>query len=39
MQPKAGLPRRRGDFTRWKEHDACQKAFERLLHDLRVETA
>jgi hypothetical protein len=26
-----------GDFTRWKEHDAYQKAFDRLLRDLRVE--
>jgi hypothetical protein len=26
-----------GDFTRWKEHDAYQKALERLLRDLRVE--
>ena len=28
-----------GDFTRWKEHDAYQKALERLLRDLRVERA
>ena len=26
-----------GDFTRWKEHDAYQKALERLLRDLKVE--
>jgi TIR domain/Pentapeptide repeats (8 copies) len=26
-----------GDFRRWKEHDAYQKALERLLRDLRVE--
>jgi hypothetical protein len=26
-----------GDFSRWKEHDSYQKAFERLLRDLRVE--
>lgn len=26
-----------GDFTRWKEHDAYQQAFERLLHDLKTE--
>jgi hypothetical protein len=26
-----------GDFTRWKEHDSYQKAFERLLRDLRAE--
>ena len=25
--------RRVGDFTRWKEHDAYQKALERLLRD------
>ena len=24
-----------GDFTRWKEHDAYQQAFERLLRDLK----
>jgi hypothetical protein len=28
-----------GDFTRWKEHDACSKALDRLLRDLRVEKA
>jgi hypothetical protein len=36
----ARLPRRYrhiGDFTRWKEHDAYQKALDRLLRDLRVE--
>jgi len=26
-----------GDFTKWKEHDAYQKAFDRLLRDLRAE--
>ena len=26
-----------GDFTRWKDHDAYQKALERLLRDLKVE--
>jgi hypothetical protein len=26
-----------GDFRRWKEHDAYQKALERLLRDLKVE--
>ena len=31
--------RRFGDFSRWKEHDAYQKALEWLLRDLRVETA
>ena len=25
-----------GDFTRWKEHDAYQRAFERLLRDLKA---
>ncbi|HEY7350286.1 MAG TPA: toll/interleukin-1 receptor domain-containing protein [Ktedonobacterales bacterium] len=25
-----------GDFTRWKDHDAYQKAFERLLRDLKA---
>jgi hypothetical protein len=28
-----------GDFTRWKEHDAYQKALDRLPLDLRVEKA
>lgn len=26
-----------GDFTRWKDHDAYQAAFERLLRDLKAE--
>lgn len=26
------------DFTRWKDHDAYQKAFERLLRDLKAES-
>ncbi len=26
-----------GDFSRWKDHDAYQQAFERLLRDLRAE--
>ncbi len=26
-----------GDFSRWKNHDAYQKAFERLLRDLKAE--
>jgi hypothetical protein len=26
-----------GDFTQWKEHDAYQKAFDRLLRDLKEE--
>ena len=24
-----------GDFTRWKDHDAYQQAFDRLLRDLK----
>ncbi len=28
-----------GDLTRWKNHDAYQKALDRLLRDLRVEKA
>jgi hypothetical protein len=28
-----------GDFCGWKDHDACQKALNRLLRDLRIETA
>ena len=28
-----------GNFTRWKEHDAYRTALERLLRDLKVETA
>ena len=27
------------DFCRWKEHDRCQKAFDRLLRDLKAEDA
>lgn len=27
-----------GDFTRWKDHDSYQKAFDRLLRDLQAET-
>ena len=27
-----------GDFTNWKDHDAYQKAFARLLRDLKAET-
>ncbi len=26
-----------GDFSRWKDHDAYQEAFERLLRDLKAE--
>jgi uncharacterized protein YjbI with pentapeptide repeats len=42
MGSKAGWPallkntRNLGDFTRWKDHDSYQKAFERLLRDLRA---
>jgi hypothetical protein len=25
-----------GDFTRWKNHDEYQIAFERMLHDLHM---
>jgi hypothetical protein len=25
------------DFSRWKDHDSCRKAFERLLRDLKAE--
>jgi hypothetical protein len=43
MQSRAGWPallkntRNVGDFTRWKEHDSYQKAFDRLLRDLKAE--
>ena len=42
MESRAGWPallkntRNVGDFTRWKEHDSYQKAFERLLRDLQA---
>jgi hypothetical protein len=26
-----------GDFVRWKDHDAYQQAFQRLLRDLKAE--
>jgi len=42
MEPWAGKLRDNrniGDFRRWKEHDAYQKALERLLRDLRVAKA
>ena len=26
-----------GDFTLWKDHDAYQQAFQRLLRDLKAE--
>jgi hypothetical protein len=25
-----------GDFTKWKDHDSYQKAFDRLLRDLKA---
>ncbi len=28
-----------GDFRKWKDHDAYQKALERLMRDLRAENA
>ena len=28
---------RPGDFTNWKNHDAYQEAFDRLISDLRQE--
>ena len=28
-----------GDFTRWKDHDSYQEAFDRLLRDLKAEAA
>jgi hypothetical protein len=27
-----------GDFSRWKDHDAYQQAFERLPRDLKAES-
>jgi hypothetical protein len=34
----ASLRRQRhiGDFTSWKNHDAYQQSFDRLLRDLKV---
>jgi len=26
-----------GDFTKWKDHDSYQEAFDRLLKDLKAE--
>jgi len=26
-----------GDFTKWKDHDSYQQAFDRLLKDLKAE--
>lgn len=28
-----------GNFSCWKDHDAYQKAFDRLLRDLKAESA
>lgn len=42
MESKAGWPallkntRNVGDFTRWKDHDAYQKALGKLIHDLKA---
>ena len=37
----ASIRRKRhiGDFSTWKDNDSHQKAFDRLLKDLKVETA
>jgi uncharacterized protein YjbI with pentapeptide repeats len=43
MESKAGWPallkntRNVGDFTLWKDHESYQKAFDRLLRDLKAE--
>jgi hypothetical protein len=43
MKVESGWPalikntRNIGDFTRWKSHDSYQKAFDRLLRDLKAE--
>jgi hypothetical protein len=34
-----GLVRCALDFSNWKDHDAYQKAFERLLRDLKADRA
>ena len=45
MKIKTGWPadirrqRHIGDFTKWKDHDAYQKAFDRLLRDLKAAKA
>lgn len=42
MDSKAGWPallkntRNVGDFTRWKDHDSYQKAFDKLVRDLKA---
>jgi hypothetical protein len=28
-----------GDFTGWKDHDSYQKAFARLMRDLKAESS
>jgi hypothetical protein len=28
-----------GDFRAWNDHDQCQESFERLLRDLKAESA
>lgn len=44
MESKAGWPallkntRNVGDFTDWKDHDSYQRAFDKLLRDLKAET-
>jgi hypothetical protein len=44
MEIKSGWPallkntRNVGDFTDWKDHDSYQRAFDRLLRDLKAET-
>jgi hypothetical protein len=43
MEVKSGWPallkntRNVGDFTNWKDHDSYQRAFDRLLRDLKAE--
>jgi uncharacterized protein YjbI with pentapeptide repeats len=45
MEIKTGWPalikntRNIGDFSQWKDHDSYQKAFNRLLRDLKAESA
>jgi hypothetical protein len=36
---RVGKKRHIGDFTNWKDHDPYQKAFDRLLRDLKAEGA
>ena len=43
MEIKSGWPallrntRNVGDFTRWKDYDSYQKAFDRLLRELKAD--